>query len=192
MHRNRIAAFLLGCLIMGSVFMIFVATQNFGTVDRVLAAPPQEAVQMFQTLGRQNGRLLLRYLAGEENRLFFESWELAQIGLGALLTAVLLLATKRRLLAGMTGAMVIVALFQHFRVTPEMIALGRLVDFGGGAGSAAYSQFWRLHGLYGVLEVVKLSLLIVAAIILLFTRQRKTSEPATVESMPAVSTFAEP
>jgi len=192
MHRNRIAAFLLGCLIMGSVFMIFVATQNFGTVDRVLAAPPQEAVQMFQTLGRQNGRLLLRYLAGEENRLFFESWELAQIGLGALLTAVLLLATKRRLLAGMTGAMVIVALFQHFRVTPEMIALGRLVDFGGGAGSAAYSQFWRLHGLYGVLEVVKLSLLIVAAIILLFTRQRKTSEPVTVESTPAVSTFAEP
>jgi len=192
MHRNRIAAFLLGCLIMGSAFMIFVATENFGTVDRVLASPPQEAMQMFQTLGPQNARLLLRYLAGEENRLFFESWELAQIGLGALLTAILLLATKRRLLAGMTGSMVIVALFQHFRVTPEMIALGRLVDFGGGAGSAAYSQFWRLHGLYGVLEVVKLGLLIVAAIILLFTRQRKTSEPVTVESTPAVSTFAEP
>jgi len=190
MHRHRIAAFLAGCLIMGSAFMIFVATQNFGTVDRVLAAPPDEATQMFQTLGPENARLLLRYLAGEENRLFFVSWEWAQIALGLALTAVLLLAIKNRLLAGMAGAMLIIALFQRFRVTPEMIALGRLVDFGGGAGSAAYSQFWRLHGLYGVLEVLKLVLLIVVAAMLLFGRRRKT--PEQVEIDPVVSTFAEP
>jgi hypothetical protein len=180
MHRYRIAAFLTGCLILGSLFMIFVATQNFGTVDRVLAAPPHEATQMFQTLGPENARLLLRYLAGEENRLFFTSWELAQIALGALLTVVLLLAIKSRLLAGLAGAMLILALFQHFRVTPEMIALGRLVDFGGGSGSAAYSQFWRLHGLYGVLEVVKLVLLAVVAGLLLFGRSGKTTQAAEV------------
>ena len=189
MHRHRMAAFLAGCLILGSLFMIFVATQNFGTVDRVLAAPPQEAAQMFQTLGPENARLLLRYLAGEENRLFFTSWEWAQIALGALLTAILLLGIKSRLMAGMAGSMLIIALFQHFRVTPDMIALGRLIDFGAGSGSAAYSQFWRLHGLYGVLEVVKLLLLIVVAGILLFGRRAKTSEP--VEVTP-VSTFAEP
>jgi hypothetical protein len=135
---------------------------------------------MFQTLGPENARLLLRYLAGEENRLFFQSWELAQIALGALLTAVLLLAIKTRLLAGLAGAMLIVALFQHFRVTPQMIALGRLVDFGGGSASVVYSQFWRLHGLYGVLEVVKLALLAVVAGILLFGRRRKTTQPAEV------------
>jgi hypothetical protein len=90
----------------------------------------------------------------------------------------------------MAGAMVIIALFQHFRVTPEMIALGRLVDLGGGAGSAAYNQFWRLHGLYGVLEVVKLLLLIVVAAILLFGRRAK--EPDPVEVIPPVSTLAEP
>jgi hypothetical protein len=184
MHRYRIAAFLTGCLILGSLFMIFVATQNFGTVDRVLAAPPHEATQMFQTLGPENARLLLRYLAGEENRLFFTSWELAQIALGALLTVILLLAIKSRLLAGLAGAMLILALFQHFRVTPEMIALGRLVDFGGGSGSAAYSQFWRLHGLYGGLEVVKLVLLAVVAGVLLFGRSGKT--PQQVEVGPVV------
>src|SRR6202167_4607417 len=175
LHRYRIAAFLTGCLILGSLFMIFVATQNFGTVDRVLAAPPHEATQMFQTLGPENTRLLLRYLAGEENRLYFTSWELAQIALGALLTAVLLLAIKSRLLAGLAGAMLILVLFQHFRVTPEMIALGRLVDFGGGSASAAYSQFWRLHGLYGVLEVVKLVLLAVVAGLRLFFWGRGTT-----------------
>jgi hypothetical protein len=189
MHRHRIAAFLAGCLILGSLFMIFVATQNFATVDRVLAAPPQEAAQMFQTLGPGNARVLLRYLAGEENRLFFTSWELVQMALGLLLTTVLLLAVKSRLLAGLAGAALILALFQHFRVTPEMIALGRLVDFGASSG-AAYSQFWRLHGLYGVLEVVKLALLAVVAAILLFGRRAKTPDP--VEVSPVVSTFAEP
>lgn len=191
MHRHRIAAFLAGCLILGSSFMIYVATQNFQTVDRLLATPPPEAAQMFQTLGPENARLLLRHLAGEENRLFFVSWEWAQIVLGALLTAVLLAAVKNRLLAGLAGAMVILALFQRFRVTPEMIAVGRVIDFGAGAGSDAYSQFWRLHGLYGALEVVKLGLLIVVAALLLFRWRRKTTEPVEVVS-PAASTYAEP
>jgi hypothetical protein len=189
MHSHRIAAFLAGCLILGSSFMIFVATQNFGTVDRVLAAPPQEAAQMFQTLGPDNARLLLRYLAGEENRLFFTSWELVEIALGVLLTAVLLLSVKSRLLAGITGAALIIVLFQHFRVTPEMIALGRLIDFGGGSGSAAYSQFWRLHGLYGVLEVVKLVLLVVVAGILLFTRRSKTPDPVEADEAVVESSY---
>jgi hypothetical protein len=180
MHRHRIAAFLSGCLILGSLFMIFVATQNFQTVDRVLASPPPQAAQMFQTLGPDNSRLLLRYLAAEENRLFFVSWELAQIALGIALTAILLFAIRNGLLAGLAGGMVIIALFQHFRVTPEMISMGRLIDFGTGAGSAAYTQFWRLHGLYGVLEVVKLVLAIAVAAMLLFGRRRKR-EPVSID-----------
>jgi hypothetical protein len=181
MHYHRIAAFLSGCLILGSLFMIFVATQNFQTVDRVLASPPQEAAQMFQTLGIDNSRLLLRYLAGEENRLFFVTWELAQIGLDIALTAILLFAIRSGLLSGMAGGMVIIALFQHFRVTPEMISYGRLIDFGAGTGSAAYTQFWRLHGLYGVLEVGKLGLEIVVAGFLLLGRATVTLERRETE-----------
>jgi hypothetical protein len=183
MHNHRFAAFLSGCLILGSLFMIFVATQNFQTVDRVLASPPPEAAQMFQTLGPGNSRLLLRYLAGEDNRLFFVAWELAEIVLGIALTAILLFAIRSGLLAGLAGGMVIIAAFQHFRVTPEMISLGRLVDFGAGAGSPAYNQFWRLHGLYGVLEVVKLILLAVVAGFLLFGRRKGAlvDQDATLE-----------
>ncbi len=70
MHWHRIAGFLAGCSILGSLFMIFVATQNFGTVDRVLAAPPQEAAQMLQTLGPENARLLLRYLVARRTGCF--------------------------------------------------------------------------------------------------------------------------
>ncbi|HTW64898.1 MAG TPA: hypothetical protein VME17_09800 [Bryobacteraceae bacterium] len=183
MHYHRIAAFLSGCLILGSLFMIFVATQNFQTVDRVLASPPPQAAQMFQTLGPESSRDLLRYMAGEDNQLFFVSWEIAQIILGIGLTAILLFALRSGLLAGMSGGMVIIALFQHFRVTPEMISFGRMIDFGAGVGSAAYNQFWRLHGLYGVLEVVKLILLIAVAAFLLFSRRKSAvaGEPVTSE-----------
>jgi hypothetical protein len=171
MHYYRIAAFFCGCLILGGLFMIFVATQNFQTVDRVLATPAPQAAQMFQTLGADNSRLLLRYLAGEENRLFFVAWELAQIGLGIALTAILLFAVRSRLLAGLAGGMAIVALFQRFGVTPEMISAGRSIEFGAGGGSAAYNQFWLLHGVYGVLEVVKLVLLMVVAGFLFWGRR---------------------
>lgn len=188
LHRYRIAAFLAGCLILGSLFMIFVATGNFGTVDRILAAPPQQAAQMFQTLGPENARVLLRYAAGQQNQLFFTSWELAEIALGVLLTAILLLSIKSRLMAGMMGAMVIIALFQHFQVTPAMIHLGEQIEFGG-SGSAT-NQFYRLHGLYGGLEVVKLVLLGIVSVLLLFGRRAKSAEP--VEATPVESTFAEP
>ena len=161
--------------------MIFVATQNFGTVDRVLAAPPHEAEQMFQTLGPENARLLLRYLAGEENRLFFVSWEWAQIGLGLALTAALLLAIKNRLLGGMAGAMVIIALFQRFRVTPEMIALGRTVDFVPWLSeSAARDQYWKISGVYLTIEAVKYALLI-GLLIAMFAVTRKRARRSAEE-----------
>ena len=182
MHYHRIAAFLSGCLILGSLFMIFVATQNFQTVDHVLAAPPPQAAQMLQTLGPDHARLLLRYLAGEENRLFFVSWELAQIVLGLGLTAILLFRLRSGLLAGMAGGIVIIVLFQHFRVTPQMISFGREIDFGAGVGTPAYNQFWRLHGLYGVLEVVKLILAIVVAGFLLFAPRPRAGAGVEITS----------
>ena len=38
MHHQRIAAFVLGAWIMGSLFMIFVATQNFQMADALGSA----------------------------------------------------------------------------------------------------------------------------------------------------------
>src|SRR5208282_3012037 len=114
MQHSRIAAFLLGALLLGSLFLAFVATRNFRAVDAVLNSPPPEASKMIQTLGHQNARQLLRYLAGEENRGYFEAWELAQLALGVALVAFLLLGVEKRLLASLAGAMLALTLFQHF------------------------------------------------------------------------------
>jgi hypothetical protein len=176
-HSTRIAAFLLGVWLCGGVFMGFVATQNFATVDRVLAAPPEPASPMIQSLGHDQARQLLRYLAGEENRLFFGDWELAQLVVGLALTWVLFSGVARPLLAGMAAILLLLTGLQHFVVTARMLALGRAIDFvSPAAESATRTAFWKLHALYGGIEVVKLALVLVLAIVLLASRRRGSLE----------------
>lgn len=173
MHYHRIAAFLAGCWILGSLFMMFVATQNFQAVDRVLAAPDESAAPLIQTLGTGNSRVLLRQLVADENAFYFESWELAEIVLGLLLAGFLLFGCRQQVLAGLAVAMVALAAFQHFRVTPEMIAMARSLE-----PASSGADFGRLHALYGILEIVKLGLAVgIAAAII--PRWRSRSQPGT-------------
>lgn len=181
MHHARIAAFLLGACLMGSLFLAFVATGNFETVDRVLKAPPVEAQKMIQTLGSENARHLLRYLAGEENRGFFETWEVVQLVLGLGLAAFLILGLKQRLTAGLAGAMVVLAGFQHFKITPELVWLGRSIDFiAWTADSEARAEFYKLHAAYGIIEAVKILLMLVIAGFLFTMRRRRSRQRVEV------------
>jgi len=169
---------------MGSLFMAFVATGNFATVDQVLKTPPVEAQKMIQTLGSENARHLLRYLAGEENRGFFETWEVAQLVLGVGLAAFLILGLKQRLTAGLACAMVILTAFQRFKITPEMIWLGRSIDFiTWTADSQARDQFYKLHAAYGILEGVKLLLMLVVAGFLFTMRRRRSRQRVEVNAV---------
>ncbi len=182
MHHTRIAAFLLGAWLLGCLFLAFVATRNFRTVDAVLAAPPPEASKMLQTLGHDNARQLLRYLAGEENRGFFDTWELAQLVLGTALTGFLLFGVEKRLLAGLAGAMLILTLFQHLKITPELLWLGRSIDFlPGTAESQARDQFWKLHGIYGGIEVMKMLLAVAIAAFLFPMRRRRLRQRVEID-----------
>ena len=74
MHYRRFACFLLGAWLAAGLFMAMVATQNFRSVDRLLAKPSAAAAQQLHKLGPA-GRSLLRYQVSEQNRWFFETWE---------------------------------------------------------------------------------------------------------------------
>lgn len=158
----RIAAFLLGCLLSGSLFLMFVATQNFRTVDRLLASPPPVAQQAVRALGQARSDTFLRYFAGTENQLFFNTWEVAELLLSSAL-AVVLFSAARRLLTGLAAGLVVLAALQHFLITPAMIALGRSLD----VQASPPDQFWKLHALYGVIEVIKLLSLVIMGVLLL-------------------------
>lgn len=174
MHYSRIAAFLLGALVLGSLFMAFVATENFQTVNEMLKSPPPPAEQMIRTLGAENARLLLRHLAGEENRLFFQNWEVAQLALGLALLAFLLVGGKSRILLGLAAAIVALTIFQHFRITSELVWQGRSIDFvPAAAESTARQHFGKLHAAYGVIEAAKLLLMLAIAGFLFPYRRRR-------------------
>lgn len=147
MHHQRIAAFLLGAWILGSLFMIFVATQNFGMADQ---------------LGDANAHAALRNMAGRLNQLFFMNWERVELALGIALFAVALLGMRNRVLAVLAATPLVLVAIQHLFVTPEMITLSAQLDT-----SALQNQFAKLHATYGIMEVVKLVLTFALAVLLL-------------------------
>jgi hypothetical protein len=79
--------------------------------------------------------------------------------------------------------MLILTVFQHFKITPELVWQGRSIDFVPVAGDpAARQQFGRLHAAYGMIEVVKLLLLIVIGIGLL-PRHRRSSQRVQIDTV---------
>ncbi len=143
MQHQRIASFLLGAWILGSLFMIFVATQNFRMAD---------------TLGDANTHAALRNMAGRLNQLYFVNWERGELALGIALLGFLAFGMRSRWPAVLAGAALIVVAVQHFLVTPRMIALTQ---------GAASGDFAQLHAMYGIMEVAKLLAAGALAILLL-------------------------
>ena len=117
---------LLGGWIAGSLFMILVATQNFRSVDRLLAAPAGATAQI-EKMGREEARTFLRYQVSEQNRWYFETWEKIQLALGMALLAATL--RQDRISAALAAVMFALLLTQRFWITPEIVRIGRLIDF---------------------------------------------------------------
>src|SRR5690348_7945786 len=87
MHSRRLACFLLGLWLGTGVFMEWVSRENLAAVDRLLAQPdPAAAVRIAmldKTLGKNETRLLLRHQASEQNRYYYELWEIVQLVVAA-------------------------------------------------------------------------------------------------------------
>jgi hypothetical protein len=81
MHFRRLACFLLGGWLAGGFFMAAVATQNFRSVDRLLAKPAPLAREQVDKLGGISARALLRYQVAEQNRVYFETWGVVETAL---------------------------------------------------------------------------------------------------------------
>lgn len=169
MNRRSALAVILGGWLFGTLFMWFVATQNFAAVDRILAAPPEQFRSMTAGLAAAEAREVLRYEASELNRLFFDRWGYAQ-ALLALVAVVLAWNGGRRLRAAIIVAAVITVGLQLY-VVPETIRIGRIIDFQPREPETPQqAQFWRLHHAYTGLDMLKF--LTVAGSCVALLRQR--------------------
>ena len=157
MNSRRVACFLLGIWMGAGLLMAWVAAESHSSVDRVMARPHPVATAQFKEIGRADARLLLRYQVSEQIRWYFETWEVAQIIMGALFFFFVLFATREDkfalfLILLMIGGVLV----QRFMLTPGMISLGRMIDFvPPDAPSGDRTQFWVMHSWYWGAELGK-------------------------------------
>ncbi len=160
MHSRRLASLLIGAWLAASIFMDFAAIHNFRSVDRFLAAPgPLAAEKIRDVGGRAEARTFLRAQAAEVNRYLFEQWEYAQLALGVLLLMVFVFGhgDAPRIAMLLTVLMLCIVGVDRFVLTGQITRLGRLLDYPNTPG-ADPALFWRLHGIYSGLELLKLAL----------------------------------
>jgi len=122
--------FLMAIWLTGSVFIAVVATQNFFTVDRLVANPPNEAFQSLVVgMESPSARELLRYLSSELNRLYFQYWNLVQLPVGIIALRLVRPIPGSKHATWGIAAMLFVVLFLMVFITPSMLTIGRALDF---------------------------------------------------------------
>ena len=154
------AGFCLGLWVMGTVCVSVVATQNFYTIDRLLADAGQPRFDdVVEQVGNVETRDFLRYLSSELNRLFFQYWNLFQIPLGGVTLWLVLGMPGDRRLRWLVGAMLAIALALTIVITPPIISIGRSLDFvPRDPPPPSLATFGILHAVYTSLEMLKAAL----------------------------------
>jgi hypothetical protein len=161
-----------------------VAAENFYTIDRLLAANSHPVFgAIVDRLGKPETRDLLRYLSSELNRLYFQIWNIAQVVLAAIVLMLIAGTREHRILGNRNPtlgvwAMFMIVLAMLLWLTPEIVTLGRSLDFVPRDPAPAGTQrFWMLHTTYTSLEMLKL--LIGVFVTIALTKTRTTVEVVT-------------
>jgi hypothetical protein len=159
-----VAALLLGAWLGGSILTDVAVTENFNTIDPFLQTPGNVAASAeLNKIGRDQERMLLRRNAGEENTWIFTNWERVEVAIaGGLFLVLLFGGAPQKLLLGLCLGMAAVVGVQHFLLLPSIADIGRRVDFLP-ASDPESVLFWRMHGIYSGLEILKILLAFVFA-----------------------------
>lgn len=157
MHLRRIACFLLGGWMIGSVLMLCVTGWNYDAAADVASSPGPELAKLLAKLPGEQGRMLLFHMANEANRSYGTVWETTQLLIGFSTAFVLFLERRTRFYSVAIGVMLLLVLFECFIIIPQSDWVGRSVDFvPWNVYSAARDQYWNLRGLFISMEVLKL------------------------------------
>ena len=161
--------------------MDMAVTQNFRSVDRLLAKPAPAAAQMINSLGPANARFLLRHQVSEQNRWYFETWGVIAAVLGAALLMILIFgSTERNFTLLLALLMLLVAIVQRFALTPQMVFLGRIIDWiPADQPSPDRTRFWMLHNAFLGLKMLNWALGLLLTAKLIF-RSKKSPVPSPV------------
>lgn len=155
---QAVAIALVGVWVGWTLFMWYLAGRSFSTVDRVMRSSNPQFQEATRPLGREQTRVVLRHLASEINRTIFRAYGWAQILLGAALFLLLRrVAPEDKLSLFLAGLMLLLVLALTFVITPQIVSLGRSLDFAARQPPPpGYRRFWMLHGAFTALDGAKL------------------------------------
>ena len=159
MGRSRLLAVaILSAWLAMTVCMWFAATGSFGAVRRVLEGSNSQLTETTKTLTADQTRLVMRHAASEINRTYFRAYGWAQLVLGLGLLIVFVRQAPRDTVALIgVGTMLAVVAVLTLYVTPEIIALGRRIDFvPRDPAPPEMPRFRMLHGAFSALDGLKL------------------------------------
>jgi hypothetical protein len=144
----------------GTILVAIVATQNFWTIDRLLQSSPNESFRhAVETVGHEQVREVLRYLSSELNRLYFQYWNLVQIAIGILALWLNGKAPANSKVKWAIVSMLGVVLVMTAWITPQMVSVGRRLDFvPRDPVPPELRTFGLLHAAYTLMDVVVLIL----------------------------------
>ena len=152
--------------------MAWVTSQNLASVDRVVANGDPGIRLRLKPFGQEAGAILKLHTA-EQNRWLYSRWEIYQLFLGTVFFCVMLFGSRedKFVLLGVLVMLVLVAL-QRFLLTPELHALGRLIDYAPTISGPDQNRFWVTNMAHIGVEVVKCALALLLTAQMVFSRKR--------------------
>jgi hypothetical protein len=172
------AVFGMALWLMGTIAMVVVATQNFYTIDRLLEAQPNPSFSAaVNKLGTEDAREVLRYLSSELNRLYFQYWNLAQLAIGLLVLWMIVKLPGSQRVKWYVVAMLAIVLFLTVVITPQMLYVGRELDFIPRVPPPPRLRtFGLLHAAYSFLDGI---LVILGMLVMVWLMKEKNSVSGT-------------
>ncbi len=158
MERTRLLAIvILSAWLAMTVCMWFAASGSFRTVARVLERSNPQFADAAKSMSADQTRVVLRYLTSEINRTYFRAYGWAQLALGGLLLVLLARTPRNTRDLAIVGAMLALAAVLTLYITPEIVALGREIDFvSRDPAPPEMARFRALHGAFTGLDGAKL------------------------------------
>lgn len=194
MHSSRIATFLFGVWLGCSILLGALQFENLRMSQRLLENPIPPAAKMIEPWGKNDVGLLLHHFAWEQDRAYLQNWELLQIPLGLAIAGVLFIATdRRRMPQVLCGLMLVLVLFEHYGITPELIYRGRVSDFPPEASAFGnQARLWMLIEVYVGAEIAKLLIGgIATAYLFAYRSRRRLRRTDRIEDEPKLTALRE-
>jgi hypothetical protein len=174
---RQLAVFGVAAWLTGTVFMATVATQNFYTIDRLLATQPNPAFgAAVNKLGAPEARELLRYLSSELNRLYFQYWNVAQLPIGIFVLWMIMKLPNSGRAKWYVVAMLGIVIVLTVVITPRILYVGRELDFAPrDPQPPRLRTFGLLHAAYTLLDAIQMILGILVTVWLMRGKENQNA-----------------